>query len=96
MKIKDFHFFIYDKVQVPKSPHIYIFLSALKHRFIFAVIDEITHRASRIQWGIVKFFISIEEEVLDVIKQSIFSHGIYKILFIFDNSNEHFLICELQ
>ena len=50
MKMKDFHFFIYDEVQI--TPNIFSF----KVHVISAVIDNFTHRANRIQWGIAKPF----------------------------------------
>ena len=52
-----------------------------------AVIDKITHRANRIQWGIANSFISFDEAVF----HAILYHDIYKI-YLFDESNDHFLI----
>ena len=50
---------------------------------ICAVIDKIKHRANRIQWGIAKlFYIYWWSSVAFLSHKVIFSHGIYKILFI--------------
>ena len=51
--MKDFHFFIYDEVQIP--PNI-ISLKCSQTHVICAVIDKITHCANKIQWGIAKLF----------------------------------------
>ena len=78
MKMKDFHFFIYDEVQISK----YNFFKVLSNTHVMcAVIDKITHCANGIQWEIAELFYIFDEAVLQVITQSDF-HGIHKVLFI--------------
>ena len=81
-----------------KSLQMYFILSALKHSCNLccnAVIDKITHRANRIQWGIAKlsFYIFWWRGVACNQTKRFSIMGFTKF-YLFDESNDHFLICE--
>ena len=75
MKMKDFHFFIYDEVQI--TPNIFSFNCSQTDVFC-AVIDKVTHCANRTLMGNSKTLLQ-----LHVITQSdFFLSDLQKIIFI--------------
>ena len=82
MKMKDFPFFIYDEVQI--TPNIFSFNCCQKH---MQSVQNSMGNSETLLYLLVNILVLHQSH-------KVIYHGIYKIL-LFDESHDHFLICEL-